>query len=143
MEALLLEPLPFPLGSFYLLPCLFGSSCLFILNSVFFLPPWGICYSLFSSFGSLEFQYLVETSYFVNFLYLGIHYPFHCYICVPQLCLSQSKFYISTSHFLFYNYALLVCVYLQTVGLYSTPTCVFLSIPLFVTHICCTPFLHI
>ena len=71
------------LSSCYILLFYFPPLCMFLLvifNFCFLYSSLEIVYSCFSSFGSLEFQFLVGTSYFGNFLYLGIHYSFHLYI---------------------------------------------------------------
>ena len=92
--------------------CLVGLACYSQLMFSF-LPLWGKVYYPFSFFGSLEFQFMVGTAYFGNFLCLGICYPFHLYILVHQIYLSLSESYISASHYASCNYALLVCAHLE------------------------------
>ena len=107
---------------------------------MFFIPPWGILYFLFSSFISPEFQFLVVLSYFRSFLYSGIHYPFSLCIWFPPVYSSLSESYIIATCFPSYNYVLLVCVPPQIAGFHGTPVCVFISIPLLVAYIGSTPF---
>ena len=152
VEILLLEPTLFSLVVFFLSAfllfylltlCLFGRSCLLFLAYVFFSSSLG---ESVLSFFFLWFSWILvygRDSLFWKLSMFGYLLPFSSlYFGPPNIFVS-----IRVLHFSFSLCFLQLCSIglcsSWTAGLHGTPACVYLSIPLLVPHICCTPFLCI
>ena len=145
VEVLLLEHLLFPLISCVLPLCIVHfifHLFVYLLFStfVFFLPPWGIVYSPFSSLGFLEFQFLVGTPILETF-HIWVFITLF-YIWVPSyVCLNQGP----TFKLLIFFTTTVLYVHVSILKLLSpwyTTLCIskYSSVN---SSISCTPFLRI